>query len=377
MFDRAARLLADISALVLFIFFANACVADQTQWPTERGGVASQGRSASKMPAQPVELWSYAVDGAEFSGTPIVAMNRVYLADFQGTLHCVSLTDGSLIWKKDLKTGFLVAAAFQDGKLVLPDYDGIVHCLDAATGEPTWTFETGGQIDAGANFYKDITLVTSEDGFLYALGLNDGVLRWKYETGDQLRCSPTVAGNLTFLGGCDRVLHIVDLDKGTSTGAMLPLDAPTGSTPAVLGDLAVVPTHSGVVTGYDWRAAKQLWQFTDTEITQEIKTSPAISDTDVFLTPQNKRVIALNKDSGKLKWEYVLRKRADSSPVYADGRVWITGIDGQLIALDAATGELVWNEQRTGKFTASPAIAEQRLIVASEKGVLYCFGAKE
>jgi outer membrane protein assembly factor BamB len=136
-----------------------------------------------------------------------------------------------------------------------------------------------------------------------------------------------------------------------------------------------VPTHAGTVLAFDWRQAKELWRFTDTKLTQEIRTSPAIFGDLVFVTPRNKRVLALSKDKGTIAWEHVLRKRSDSSPVFADGRVWITTTDGLILALDEKTGEERWSDQRTGAFLAAPAIAQQKIVVANDKGVVYCFGA--
>ena len=343
-------------------------------WTTERGGSLSQGKSPSPMPQAPRELWSYEVDGGAFDATPVIVDGQVFVCDADGETHCLNLADGKPIWKHESESGYIAAAAVQGDRVIVCNYDGEVLCLSRSDGSELWKFKTEAQIDSGATFYQGAALVTSEDGNLYCLSLEDGSLRWKYETGDQLRCSAAVAGDVTFLGGCDSVLHIVDLQTGKAIENDLPLGSPTGSTPAVAPRAAVVPTHAGTILAFDWREAKELWRFEDTDLTQEIRTSPALGDSLVYITPRNKRVLALDAASGEVRWEHVLRKRADSSPAFADGRVWVAAADGQILALDAASGEVRWREQRTGSFTASPAIADGKLLVASTKGVVYCFG---
>ncbi len=368
---------ASILRCIVLLLLCTANVhADGNAWPVDRGSAGAQGVSESKMPAELAELWKYEVEGGAFDATPIIASDRVFACDADGVVYCLKLSDGTLVWKVKTESGFLAAAAFKEDRLIVCDFDGFVRCLDATDGKELWKFETEAQIDAGANFYNDLVLVTSEDGSLYALELSNGMLKWKYETGDQLRCSPSIAGNLTFLGGCDGQLHVVNLDMGTALEQKMALQSPTGSTPAVLDELAIVPTHAGTVLAFNWQNGNELWRFKDIDVTQEIRSSPAIFGDRVYINPRNKRVLAFEKSSGKIAWEHVLRKRSDSSPVYADGRVWVTATDGSILALDAGTGEMRWSEQRTGSFLASPAIAKERLVVANDKGVVYCFGAK-
>ena len=35
-----------------------------------------------------------------------------------------------------------------------------------------------------------------------------------------------------------------------------------------------------------------------------------------------------------------------------------------------------WEYQATGGFTGSPAVADGKLVIATDRGAVYCFGAK-
>ncbi len=345
------------------------------RWRVSRGDPASQGVSPTKMATQPTLLWEHTMSTTAFETTPIIVDGRVYLGDLDGEFYALDLMTGRELWKDHSESGYVAAAAFSEGRLVTGDFDGMVRCLNAEDGKELWRYETKAQVHGGANFYKDVTLVTSEDGNLYAINISDGSLKWEYETGDQLRCAPTVAGNRTFLAGCDGKLHIVDLDLGTSVGEGLPLEGPTGSTPASQGDIVIAPTHAGTVLAFNWKDAKQLWTFADSERSQEIQSSPAIYEKSIFVATRSRRLLALDATNGNLLWEFVMRKRSDASPIVCDGRVWFGAADGRLYAIDLQTGKEVWVAEHTGGFNASAAIAEGKLVIASDKGSIYCYGS--
>ena len=54
------------------------------------------------------------------------------------------------------------------------------------------------------------------------------------------------------VAGCDGKLHIIGLDDGQEIGAV-EIDSPTGSTPAVQGDLLFFGTEGGTFYAIDWR----------------------------------------------------------------------------------------------------------------------------
>jgi outer membrane protein assembly factor BamB len=360
--------------VVLTANYAIAQELDDKTWPLARGNAASQAYSPSQLVDHPTLLWEHKVESTAFESTPLIVDNRVYLGDLDGEFYSLDLDTGKELWKNSSESGYVAGAGCHQGKIVVGDYDGLVRCFHSKDGKLEWTYQTDSQIDGGPNFHDGAALVASEDGKLYALEMADGKLRWAYETGDQLRCGPTIADGKTFLGGCDGKLHIVDLATGTNIGDGVPLDGPTGSTPTAFENLIIAPTHSGQIFGIDWQTAKSIWTFSDSQRSQEITTSPAVHDGIAFVVTKNRRCLAIEATSGKLRWEYTLRKPSEASPVICDGRVWFGGSDGRLLAIDAKTGEEKWSVEHQGKFKGSVAIAAGKLVVASDKGSVFCYG---
>lgn len=349
----------------------------QSQWPLPRGDAQSTGATDQTLPEDLQVRWEFKAEDA-IETTPVISGGKVFVGDVMGKLYAISQADGTEIWSHDYDTGFIASPAVQDDVLIAGDLDGNLYALDAATGTPRWQKTTDGEINGAASFYKDKVLVTSQDGKLYCFAIADGTLAWTYQTDDQIRCSPTVAGDRTFLGGCDGRLHIVDLETGEKVGEPLPLDGPTGSTPAVKGDLAFLPIMDGAVFAFNWKAGKQIWRYEDDDLPQEFRSSAAVGEKLVITSSQRKQIDAISIETGKRVWRHSLRRRADASPVIAGDDVFIAATDGRLVRLSLADGtDEKWSYEIRGSFLAGPAIANGMLFIADEDGVVRCFAGKE
>jgi len=358
-----------------------------TDWPVGRGNASSTATADSTLPAKPQILWQYKTGSEKsgFEGTPVISDGKVFVGDFEGTIHAIDLFTGKAVWTTKKKDGFVTAAAASQGCIVIGDFNGMIYGLDAKTGMDLWSRDIEQQIASGANFFGDSVLVTSDGGTMFAMDLKTGHPKWNYATGDQLRSSPTIWKTFSLLGGCDGRLHKIDLIKGESTGEGVQLQAPTLSTPSVIGKIAIVATQPGVVLAIDVETEKVVWTFTEPSQSGDIRSSPAalgkfendqITGIAVVAT-RNRRILGLDLQNGKMLWESVLKKKSDGSPVICDGRAWVSSTDGMVYALDLKAGLETWSFQLPGQILASPAIAEDRLVIATEKGSVVCFGKQE
>jgi len=369
------------------IAFAGLQYAIGDDWPVGRGNSMSTAISVSKLPSTPELLWEYKTESSKsgFEGTPIIYDGKMIVGDFEGTIHSIDLMTGDPVWTVKKKDGFVTSAAASEGSVVIGDFSGMVYCLDASTGKDVWAREIEQQVASGANFYASNVLLSTDGGTLISMDLKTGEQIWSYATGDQLKSSPSIWSNFSMLGGCDGKLHKINIAKGESAGEGVALQAPTLSTPSIIGKIAIVPTHPGVVFAIDVETEKILWTFSDPEKAKDIWSSPAALgkfENDQLLgiavvASRNRRVLGLDLKNGKLLWEAMLKKRAEGSPVICDGRAWIGATDGIVYAIDLENGKETWTYQLPGQILASPAIANDRLVIATEKGSVFCFGKKK
>ncbi len=167
-------------------------------------------------------------------------------------------------------SSFNASAAFRNGYLFIGDSDGMFYCVDAAKGKEKWKFKTDAEIDSSANFYHGQVVFGSQDATLYCLNADTGAVVWKHKVQDQIRCSPTVVEDRAFVAGCDGKLHIIDLTNGNDV-ANVDIEAPTGSTPAVHGDVVYFGTEGGTFFAIDWKRATIVWRWEDKARTDPLR----------------------------------------------------------------------------------------------------------
>lgn len=344
-------------------------------WPLFRGDSLATGVAKSSLPDRLEVLWKMPIDKGAFEATAVISDGTVYVGDMDNTFYALRLSDGKEVWRFKAESGFNAAAAVRDGFVYVGDIDGRFYCLDAKDGKAKWGFKAEAEINGGPNFYKDSVLFGSQDATLYRLKADTGEVVWKHTIQDQIRCAPTIVENRCFLAGCDGKLHLIDLDKGESVGTV-EIEAPTGSTPGVLGDVVYFGTEAGVFFGINWKTPAVQWKFRDPKRNFPYRSSAAVTSEAVFVGGRDKHLHALNPEDGKELWSFQTRGRIDSSPVLVGERLFFGAADGRLFALDRKSGKKVWDYEAGGSFSASPAVANNRLVIGNENGVLYCFGAK-
>jgi outer membrane protein assembly factor BamB len=357
-----------------------------TTWPLGRGNALADGVAKTTLPEQPEVVWKVTIEKGAFDGTPVIADGVVYLGDMDGKVYAWNLADGRELWTYKVESGFIASPAIRipspqpspkgrGGILYIGDIDGKFYALDIKTGQPKWTFNADAEIDNGANFWKDNVLFGSQDSKLYCLKADTGEVVWKFAIQDQIRCMPTVVGDRSFVAGCDSTLHIVDLNEGKEVSGV-PIEAPTGVTPAVLGENVYFGTEGGTFFAVNWKDAKVAWKAEEKGSSQPYRSSPAVRDNIVVVGSRSRRVEAFNPKTGEQLWSFATKQRIDSSPVIVGDRVYVGAADGRLYGLELKTGKQVFEYQGTGGFTGSAAVAGGKLVIATDRGVVYCFGSK-
>jgi outer membrane protein assembly factor BamB len=184
-----------------------------------------------------------------------------------------------------------------------------------------------------------------------------------------------------FLAGCDGRLHVLDADTGDEKAAV-PIDGPTGTTPAAAGDRVFFGTEGGAFFAVDFLKAAVAWRVQAAANPQSYRSSAAIADDLVVVGSRGKAVEAFARQDGTRKWRHPMRGRVDAAPVVVattgDGGRWVVIVAdsaGRIVALDAASGDTAWEFDAGGGFSAGAAVAAGRVVIASDDGKVWCFAA--
>jgi outer membrane protein assembly factor BamB len=109
------------------------------QWPTYRQDPKRSGSVATAVPADLEPLWSRHLGGSLTQA--VAAGGRVFVARKDaGTLHCLDVHNGDLLWSKTAAGGIDSPPSIVRGLVVFGSRDGFVYCLRAGDGELVWRF---------------------------------------------------------------------------------------------------------------------------------------------------------------------------------------------------------------------------------------------
>lgn len=398
---------------------ADAAPADA--WPLARGCIAGTGRSAGSIRLPLVEKWHRSFEKTAFGAVPVIIDGTIYLGDLDGTFHALALDTGQTRWTFKAEAAGFSSSAAVSSELAVPatplpaetasavptpfvvvgDDTGVVRAFERATGRVRWQYETAGEISGGPTIMPAAAsgprvLVGSQDASLSCLSLADGTVLWKHSIADQIRCSPTVAktaaGDRVFLAGCDGKLHVLDANSGDETAAV-PIDGPTGTTPAAAGDQVFFGTEGGAFFAIDFVKADVAWRAQASANGQSYRSSAAITDNLVIVGSRGKAVEAFSRPDGARQWRHPMRGRVDASPVVVAEEDRTLGVPdqapapprwlvivadsaGKIVALDAADGATAWEFDAGGGFSAGAAVAAGHVVFASDDGTVWCFVAQ-
>lgn len=368
---------------------ASAAVPDEAPanaWPMMRGTLGGTGRSATRLSFPLAEGWHRTIDKTAFEATPVIADGTIYVGDLNGTFYAVALETGETRWTFKAEFGFPAAAAVSPDAaiplVVVGDAEGVVRALDCTTGAVWWEYRTEAEISGGPTIMPTDdgprVLIGSQDATLSCLRLADGAAAWTYEIADQIRCSPTVAGGAVFVAGCDGSLHVIDAATGKETAAV-PIDGPTGTTPAAHEGRIFFGTEGGIFYGIDITPAREAWKTATGVKGRAYRSSAAVARDLAIVGSRGRAIEAFSRADGSQRWRHPMRGRVDASPLVVhledgDREAVIVGDSaGRIVAVDAATGAPIWEFDAGGDFVGGAAVADGRLVLASGDGTIWCF----
>jgi outer membrane protein assembly factor BamB len=359
-------------------------------WPMARGCAAGTGRSAMRIAVPLAEHWQRSFDKTAFGAVPVIAAGTIYVGDLDGTFHALDLETGVTRWSfKAEAAGFSSAAAVSLDErvplVVVGDDTGVVRAFDRSKGTVEWEYETDGEISGGPTIVaaesdsdQPRVFVGSQDASLACLHLADGALHWKHSIADQIRCSPTIADGRVFIAGCDGKLHVIDAATGTEVSAV-PIDGPTGTTPAAAEGRVFFGTEGGTFFGIDIRGAAVAWKMAPAANAQAYRSSAALADGLAIVGSRGKAVETFAVGDGARGWRRAMRGKVDAAPVIVPNATGtgcfavVADMAGRIAALDAATGEPAWEFDAGGGFSAGAAVAAGRVVLAGDRGTIWCF----
>ncbi len=154
--------------------------------------------------------------------------------------------------------------------------------------------------------------------------------------------------------------------------------------PAIAYGKLYFANAKGTLFAVDGKHVRTAWHLTTHRCTAA---TPAVDRHTVYMTFLNHppcnatrsgidgEVVALNADTGKLRWR-VRMGPTESSPLVANGLVYVGDWTGKVYALSAATGRTVWSYQSGDKVKDGLALAGKHVYFGSYDSHVYALNAR-
>lgn len=268
---------------------------------------------------------------------------RAYVAIDQ-FVYAVDLGSGVAQWQYPAepernRSFYAPPAVAENGNLIVGDFANQLTALRAESGAVVWGPEPlspdrkerviGAPIAVG-----ELVLAPSTDGRLYAHQIADGSAVWSFPPADQepledaIWAAPLVVDDRVYLAGMDHHVYALDLATGRELWSTVPdLEGAVADTPTLAGDLLLVGSFAS-------------------------------------------KLVALEADSGRIRWEYDTEDWVWGAPAVNSGVAYFGDLSGQLHAVSLEGGTELWTASLGGQIAASPAVDGDLLFVPSETGHL-------
>jgi len=361
---------------------ASAPVAKDS-WPLFRGNPSMTGVRTAGADSDlrlPLELvWTFQAEGKRVGckSSAIIADGRVFIGDDNGVFHCLSLKDGTEIWKVETGDTFEGTACFAGDDLVVVGVGtGFVHAFERKTGKEVWKFETMGEVLGSMNVHRDPKdgteriIFGSYDNFCYCLDAKTGEKLWEFETGNYINGAVAIDQGQAMFGGCDGFIYRVDVITGEAKGE-IEVGNHIASTIAVDSGVAYTGHYGNRVSAFNLEDGAEIWEYGEREF--PYFSSPLVLPEHIIIGGRDKRVHCIDRVTGKGIWEYRARDQIDSSPVLVNGVIYLGCDDGVIYGLGVKDGEELWTYELGEAIKSSPAVAENRLVISTDDGAVHCF----
>lgn len=172
---------------------------------------------------------------------------------------------------------------------------------------------------------------------------------WHKSTGEgaeeqYLFLHPLILKEIAVTTSRDGVISIIGLKSGDFEQD-IELDATISAGVGGNEDVWLLATRDAYVIAIDAKKRRELWR---TRVPSEVLVRPVIYQDTVVVRTIDGKILSLNIDSGKIRWQYQraipdLTLRGTSEPVIARDKIFVGLADGRLIAISPDNGEVVWD----------------------------------
>ncbi len=347
------------------------------------------------------QAWSDSIGAGEtrygaLLSQPVVEGGRVYALDARDVVIALDVKSGDEVWRNDVKPGAELGHAYgggvatAGGRVYVTTGYAQVLALDAATGKEIWRREVTAPVRASPTVADGRVFAVTVDNELEVLSADDGHLLWTHngipETAGLLgAASPAVEGDIVVVPYSSGEIFALRVENGR------PLWTDNLTTARPLGALSTIAdirgrpvidrgrvyavSHSGRMLAIDLRTGDRVWE-------QEIGGThgPWVAGDYLYVLSNDVNLICLRRDDGRVRWVTGLpryedpKKKKDpvtwSGPVLAGDRLIVIASTGDAVSISPYTGQALGHSEFPDGVFLDPIVAGDTLFVLTNDAEL-------
>jgi outer membrane protein assembly factor BamB len=372
-------------------------------WP-EAGGYPTHAMYHLALGDPIVQVWSAnagegANDYGRVTAQPVVAGGRVYTMDSQDVVSAFDASSGNRLWQFDPEPAtardqtYGGGIAIASGRAFVTTGYGQALALDAATGREIWRKNLTAPSHGAPTVADGRIFSITVDNELQVLAADDGRLLWTHNGLPEPAslvgaASPAVEGDVVVVPYTSgelfglrvengRVLWSDNLATSQPLGALNSIADVRGQ-PVIDRDRVFAVSNSGLMVAIDLRTGDRVWE-------QDIGSThgPWAGGEFVYVVANDNTVVCLRRQDGKVRWVRALPRFANedkktdaltwAGPVLAGDRLIVISSEGEALSISPYTGAPLGRTEFDDPVFVAPAVAGKTLYVLTDEADLIAF----
>lgn len=377
-------------------------------WPQPHGNAANDPGNLS-FGGGANRVWSAGLSGRGGAGNwlggsdkglrtyarPVIAGGRVLIYQPTGRVVALGLSNGSQAWATELDPDRNASAlgggvTTDSGRAYAATGFSTVAALDLGNGQVLWTKKLEAPARGAPTAADGKVFIVTQTNVLVALSQADGSELWTYRGVPELAgvlsaASPAVVGDMVVVPYSSGEVIALGVNDGQAHWSEVVTKAMRTMAVSALSDVAASPVISGGTVfasgiagrtiAVDLKSGTRLWE-------QDVGSAhtPSVGGDAVFLVDLDDRLVALDRRNGSILWATQLpvvrekKKRSHwAGPVLANGDLWLISTDGKLISVSATNGEIRATRDIGTPGYIAPVLASGRMVVIGGTGDVLAF----
>ncbi len=363
---------------------------------SQPGGTAAHAMYHLAIADKPTIAWIADVgagdaEDAALLSQPIVFGSTIFSLDSRAEITAYALGDGRLFWRTDLEDieddsgAFGGGLAYDDGKVFVTTGFARIFALDARNGQVLWEAQAPGPMRSAPVVDGGRLFAVTLDNQTVALNAADGAPLWQHrgveeQVGLLGSSSPAVAGNIVIVPYSSGELYALTVEGGrvlwnNSLAAVRRSDSLSDigqvrGLPVIDRGLVFATSNAGRTVAIDLRRGSRVWE-------RDLGGPLTIwaGGDYLFLITNKAELVALQRSDGAIQWVTPLPQYEDPEdkddpiawvgPILASNRLVVAGSHGEAYAVSPYTGEFLGTVELPAGAAVSPTVVQERLLFLS------------